>query len=415
MTNTQTNVNKPQRHFGFQQRHQHRGYRLLLVTAIALLAGLVYLLYWWNFASHFVVTNDAYVTGNQVPLKAQTSGTVVDVRVDNTQYVHQGDVLVRLDGLQAQVALEQAEANLADSVRQIETAFSQADMLRQKLAAKEAILNRGLKDLTRYRSVADEGAVSAQQVEDSEFQVRELEAEVRQISAELGGAEALIRNTSPADNPKVLQAVAALKQAYLDNARQQIVAPVSGFVDKRSIQPGEQVSPESPLLAIVPLDYLWVEANFLENELAGVQPGQPVEITVDLYGSGVIYHGEVLGLGAGTGSVFGLLPPDNATGNYIHIVERVPVRIGLRAGELQANPLRPGLSAMVRIDTSKPGRSVLQPLTATPADAYKTGVYDHQLDGVEALIHKIIEKNRQSRKPEIESGSARKCFHRKYS
>jgi membrane fusion protein, multidrug efflux system len=146
-----------------------------------------------------------------------------------------------------------------------------------------------------------------------------------------------------------------------------------------------------------------------------VLPGQPVGITVDLYGSAVIYHGEVPGLGAGTGSVFGLLPPDNATGNYIHIVERVPVRIGLRAGELQANPLRPGLSATVRIDTSKPGRSVLQPLTATPVDAYKTGVYDHQLDGAKALIHKIIDKNRQSGKPEIESGSVRKRFRRKYS
>ncbi|MDD4916131.1 MAG: efflux RND transporter periplasmic adaptor subunit [Methylococcales bacterium] len=395
-----TNTNKPQRHFGFQQRHQHRGFRLLMVTFVALLAGLIYLFYWWSFASRFVVTNDAYVTGNQVPLKAQTSGTVVDVRVDNTQYVHQGNVLVRLDGLQAKVALERAEANLADSVRQIETLFSQAEMLRQKLSAKEAILNLSRQDLNRYRSVAQEGAVSAQQIEDTEFLVREREADVRQIHAELGGAEALIQRTTPADNPKVLQAVAALKQAYLDNARQEIVAPVSGFVAKRSIQPGEQVRPETPLLAIVPLDYLWVEANFLENELAGVQPGQPVEITVDLYGSGVIYHGEVLGLGAGTGSVFGLLPPDNATGNYIHIVERVPVRIGLRAGELQANPLRPGLSAMVRIDTSKPGRSVLQPLTTTPADTYKTGVYDHQLDGADELIQRIIERNRQLKKPE---------------
>ncbi|HEY8260274.1 MAG TPA: biotin/lipoyl-binding protein, partial [Methylosinus sp.] len=183
MTNdTQT---KPQRHFGFYQRRQHRGYRLLLVTAIALLAGLIYLLYWWNFASRFVVTNDAYITGNLAPLKAQTGGTVVDVRVDNTQYVQQGDMLVRLDGLQAQVALERAEANLADSVRQIETSFSQADMLRQKLAAKEAILNRSQKDLARYRSVAGDGAVSAQQIEDSEFQVREQEADVRQIRAEL--------------------------------------------------------------------------------------------------------------------------------------------------------------------------------------------------------------------------------------
>jgi len=393
MTNTQT---KPQRHFGFQKHQQHRGYRLLLVTVAGLLAGLIYLFYWWSFASRFVVTNDAYIAGNLAPLKAQTSGTVVDVRVDNTQYVHQGDVLVRLDGLQAQIALERAEANLADSVRQIETAFSQADMLRQKLAAKEAILNRSQRDLARYRSVAGDGAVSAQQIENSEFQVRELEADVRQIRAELGGAEALIRNTSPADNPKVLQAVAALKQAYLDNARQQIVAPVSGFVAKRTIQPGEQVRPETPLLAIVPLDYLWVEANFLENELADVRPGQPVEITVDLYGSDVVYHGEVQGLGAGTGSVFGLLPPDNATGNYIHIVERVPVRIGLRAEELSANPLRPGLSAVVRIDTDHSGRSVLQPLTATPVTAYKTEVYDHQLDGAEALIQKIIDGNRQS-------------------
>jgi membrane fusion protein (multidrug efflux system) len=395
MTNAQT---KPQRHLGFHQRRQHRGYRLLLMTAVAFLAGLITLLYWWKFASHTVVTNDAYITGNLAPLKAQTGGTVVDVRVDNTQYVKQGDVLVRLDGLQAQVALERAEANLADSVRQIETSFSQADMLRQKLAAKEAILNRSQRDLARYRSVAGDGAVSAQQIENSEFQVRELEADVRQIRAELAGAEALIQNTSPADNPKVLQAVAALKQAYLDNARQQIVAPVSGFVAKRTIQPGEQVRPETPLLAIVPLDYLWVEANFLENELADVQPGQPVEITVDLYGSEVVYHGEVQGLGAGTGSVFGLLPPDNATGNYIHIVERVPVRIGLRAEELKAKPLRPGLSAVVRIDTDHPGRSVLEPLTTTPATAYKTEVYDHQLDGAEALIQKIIEGNRQAKK-----------------
>lgn len=400
--------NKPHpRHFGFQQRRQHRGYRLLLVTGIALMIGLGYLIYWWHFASHFVITNDAYVTGNLAPLKAQTSGTVVDVRVDNTQYVDQGDVLVRLDGLQSQVALERAAANLADSVRQIETLFSEADVLRQKLSAKEAVLNRSQRDLGRYRSVAADGAVSAQQIEDSEFQVREQEAEVRQIRAELSGAEAMIENTSPADNPKVLQAIAALKQAYLDNVRQQIVAPVSGFVAKRSIQPGEQVKPETPLLAIVPLDYLWVEANFLEDELADVQPGQPVEITVDLYGSEVVYHGEVLGLGAGTGSIFGLLPPDNATGNYIHIVERVPVRISLKAEELQAHPLRPGLSSLVKIDTSRPGRSVLQPLTTTPAKAYQTEVYDRQLDGAEALIEKIIETNRRTKKPAGQSGTFR--------
>ncbi|MFI3123427.1 MAG: efflux RND transporter periplasmic adaptor subunit [Methylococcales bacterium] len=384
---------KSPRRLKFQQ---HRNYHLVLVTVIALLIAGAYAFYGWHFSSKFVVTNDAYVAGNLVPLKAQTSGTVVDVRVDNTQFVKQGDVLVRLDGLQAQIALEQAEANLAQSVREVETLFSKSEMLRQKLASQEAILHRNQRDLARYRSVVNEGVVSAQQIENTEFQVREQEAEVAQLRAELVGAEALVRNTSPADNPKVLQAIAQFKQAYLDKIRQEIVAPVSGFVAKRSIQIGDQVRPETSLLIIVPLDYLWVEANFLENELVNVQPGQPVEITVDLYGSKVVYNGDVLGLGAGTGSVFGLLPPDNATGNYIHIVERVPVRIGLKAEELQANPLRQGLSSFVQIDTRSKGQSVLKPLT--PNVNYQTDVYSHQLENADVLIRKIIEQNRQSKK-----------------
>jgi membrane fusion protein (multidrug efflux system) len=376
---------------------QHRDYHLMVVTVIALLIGLLYLVYWWTTTRRFVITNDAYVTGNLIPLKAQTSGTVVNVRVDNTQYVHQGDVLVELDGLQTNVALEQAEANLAESVRQVETSFSQAENFRQKLIAKEAVLHRSQRDLARYRSVVNDGVVSAQQIENSEFQVQEQQADVNQLRAELSGAQALIQNTTPADNPKVLQAIAQLKQAYLDNARQKIVAPVSGYVAKRSIQVGDQVRPETPLLIIVPLDYLWIEANFLENELVNVQPNQAVEITVDLYGSKVTYHGEVLGLEAGTGSVFGLLPPDNATGNYIHIVERVPVRIGLKPEELTTNPLRLGLSATVQIDTSVSGGSVLQPLTTIPATSYKTDVYNHQLEGSDTLIRSIIAKNRQSK------------------
>lgn len=377
-----------------RQWRDRRNRRLLSVILFTALAGLAYLLYWQQHARHFVTTNDAYVTGNLVALKAQTSGTVVDVRVDNTQYVRKGDTLVRLDGLAAKVVQEQAEANLAETVRQVETLFSSAETLRQKLAAQEAPLNRSRRDLQRYRSAAHDGAVSAQQIEDTEFTVRQLEAEVRKTNAELSGAEAMIHGVALERNPKVLQAASALKQAYLDRVRQDIVAPVSGFIAKRGIQPGEQVHPDTSLLAIVPLDYLWVEANFLEDELTDVQPGQPVEITVDLYGSQQVYHGEVLGLGAGTGSVFGLLPPDNATGNYIHITERVPVRISLDADELTAHPLRPGLSAVARIDTRKPGRSVLQPITAPPPESYRTDVYDAQLDGAEALINKIVRDNR---------------------
>ncbi|QSA98906.1 efflux RND transporter periplasmic adaptor subunit [Methylococcus sp. EFPC2] len=379
----------------YRERLDRRTHRLAVISVLVLVTGLGYALYWRVCASRYVVTNDAYVAGNLVPLKAQTSGTVVDVRADDTQYVRQGNVLVRLDGLQAQVALEQAEADLADAVREVETLFSRSEELREKLAAKEAMLNRVRRDLSRYRSVAGEGAVSGQQVEDTEYHFRELEADVRQARAELAGADARVQATTPEDNPKVRQAAAALKQAYLSRVRQDIVAPASGYVAKRAILPGDQVKPETPLLAIVPLDYLWIDANFLEDELTHVRPGQPVEITVDLYGSGVVYHGEVLGLAPGTGSVFGLLPPDNATGNYIHIRERVPVRIGLRAEELKAHPLRPGLSALARIDTGSPGRPVLEPLTPLPADAYRTEVYSRQLEGAEALIRDIVRANRR--------------------
>ena len=390
MTNSSTKSIRP---FGFQQRHRQRNSRLWVVTLIAVLIAVSYSIYWWQFDNYFVITNDAYVSGNLTPLKAQTSGTVVDVRVEETQYVNQGDVLVRLDGLESQVVLASAEASLAVSIRQVETLFKQVDMLQQKLKAKKAIVHRSQHDLLRYRSVASEGAVSAQQIENTEFMLNEQEAELQQIQAELGGAEALTKNTNSADNPKVLQAIAAFKQAYLDHARQLIVSPVSGFIAKRSIQLGEQVRPEATLMEIVPLDYLWIEANFLENELAKVQPGQSVEITVDLYGTQHVYHGKVQGLAAGTGSVFGLLPPDNATGNYIHIVERVPVRISILAEELKAHPLRPGLSATVRIDIKDQGRSVLLPLTTIPASGYKTDVYDHQLDGADQLIKKIIKQN----------------------
>lgn len=377
----------------FARRQHQRRLRLFIVLGLAGLAGLIGLVYWWSYASRYVTTNDAYVAGNVVPLKAQTRGTVVEVRTDNTRYVRQGEVLVRLDGLETKVAQEKAEADLAEAVRQVKTLFSDAETLRQRLAAQEMALERVRRDLARYRSVAADGAVTGQQIEDTQFQLRELEAGVRQTRAELGGAEALIHGTSVADHPRVRQAASALKRAYLDAVRQNIVAPVSGYVAKRTIQPGDDVHPDMPLLAIVPLDDLWVDANFLEDELTHVQPGQPVTLTADLHGSDVVYHGRVLGLEPGTGSVFGLLPPNNATGNYIHIMERVPVRIGLNPEELQKHPLRPGLSMIARIDTGRPGRSVLEPLTTIPSGAYSTGVYDGQLNGAEALIQKIVVEN----------------------
>lgn len=376
-----------------QDSQKRRNRRLLGITLLLATAGFAALGYWWFYGRFWVSTDDAYVTGNLVLLKAQTRGTVVDIRADNTQYVHQGALLVRLNGAQADLALERAEANLAETVRHVETLFSQVDALRGSIAAQEADLTRVQHDLARYRQVVAQGAVSNQQVQDSEDQAHAIAAKLRASQAQLRAAEALVGGVAPAQNPLVLQAANALKEAYLDYGRRALRAPVSGFVAKRSVNPGDQVQPGTPLLAIVPLNYLWVEANVKETDMRRIRPGQPALLQVDFYGTRVTYHGRVLGLGAGTGSVFGLLPPENATGNYIHIVERVPVRIGLSPQELAAHPLRPGLSVLARIDVSQPGNSILQPLTEIPGHAYETDIYKGELQGARILIDRIIRAN----------------------
>lgn len=378
---------------GIQEFQRRRTRRLLLITLLFVAAGLAYLAWWWLHGRFWVSTTDAYVTGNLVPVKAQIRGTVAEIRVDNTQFVRQGELLVRLNGLQAQLALERAEANLAETVRHVQNLFSQADNLRQSLAVQKAEILRVEHDLARARSVLGEGAVSAQEVENAEDQLRVLRAKLGMSQAQLRGGEAQVSGTSVADNPLVRQSANALKAAYLDYVRREIRAPVSGFVAKRGINPGDQVQPGAALMSIVPLNYLWVEANIKETAMGRVRPGQPAQLTVDYYGSRVTFHGRVLGLNPGTGGIFGLLPPENATGNYIHIVERVPVRISLDPGELAAHPLYPGLSVLARVHVGQAGGSVLQPLTETPRALYRTPIYANQLDGAQKLIDQIIRDN----------------------
>ncbi|VVM07683.1 partial mannuronan synthase, partial [Methylacidimicrobium cyclopophantes] len=316
-----------ERHGRLPTLEQERSRRLRLLTmGFASLAAFVFL-YWLFLGRFWVATNDAYVTGNLVPLKAQVAGTVTEVRTDSTRYVRKGEVLVRLDGVKTKVALQRAEAELADSVRRVETLFRQAATLRNRVAAQQAVLSRIASDLNRYRSVVREGAVSFQLVEDTEWQRREAEASLRDLADQLASIEARIRGTTVSTNPEVLRAAALYRSAYLDHVRRNVVAPVSGYVAKRVVQPGDEVFPEKTLLLIIPLDYLWVEANYREVELTHVRPGQPVRISVDLYPRKVRYHGIVEGIIPSAGNNLGLLPPENATGNYIHIVERVPVRI----------------------------------------------------------------------------------------
>ncbi|ACD82954.1 efflux RND transporter periplasmic adaptor subunit [Candidatus Methylacidiphilum infernorum] len=375
------------------RRRVIRNRRLVLVSLAILFLGALYFLLWLFIFSRYVITNDAYVIGNLVPLKSQVSGVVTEVLYENTQLVHQGDVLVRLDRLDSRVALERAEANLGETVRRVEDLFFQVQVNRNRLLAEIARLDRLKHDLARYKSVVSYGAVSEQLVDDTEQQVRELEAQVNQDQASLNDAESQIFNTKIEDHPLVKQAASELKNAYLDYVRREVYAPVTGYIANRKVQPGDEVRPDTYLLSVVPLDYLWVEANYREREMKKIRPGQPVTITVDYYGRRLIYHGQVEGLHPGTGSAFALLPPENATGNYIHIVERVPVRIRLSSEELKKHPLRPGLSVIAVTHVGKKGEHILSSLVKFPKEKYEAHVYERELDGADQLIQKVIEAN----------------------
>jgi membrane fusion protein (multidrug efflux system) len=373
---------------------RRRNRRLKLVTLIVLLASIGYFGHYWYANRNWVSTDDAFITGHLVTLKAQTEGTVVEILAENTQPVRKGDVLVRLDGNIAQIALQQAEAELGETVRDIVTLTAKIDTLSQRIIARQAALNQVRHDLKRYLVAARDGAVSDQQVQNARDKIRELEASIQEIRAEKAGVEAQVQGIPIERHPAVEKAKSRVRRAYLDYHRRNVIAPASGYVAKRRVQVGDNVKAGAVLLAIVPLDDLWIEANFLETQIAEIRPGQSAEIRVDAYGKDLVYHGKVEGLNPGTGSTFALLPTDNATGNFIHIAERLPVRIGLDPKDLKENPLQPGLSTLTRVNISEKGEPLLTSSARADGDAYRTGIYDNELDGVEPLIDRIIDENR---------------------
>ncbi|MGJ0492237.1 efflux RND transporter periplasmic adaptor subunit [Methylobacter sp.] len=373
---------------------RRRNRRLKLVTLIVLLASIGYFGYYWYANRNWVSTDDAFITGHLVTLKAQAEGTVVEILAENTQPVKKGDVLVRLDGNIAQIALQQAQAELGETVRDIVTLAAKIDTLSQRVIARQAALTQVRHDLKRYLVAARDGAVSDQQVQNARDKIRELEASIQEIRAEKAGVEAQVQGIPIERHPAVEKAKSHVRRAYLDYHRRNVIAPASGYVAKRRVQVGDNVKAGAVLLAIVPLDDLWIEANFLETQIAEIRPGQSAEIRVDAYGNELVYHGRVEGLNPGTGSTFALLPTDNATGNFIHIAERLPVRIGLDPKDLKENPLQPGLSTLTRVNISEKGEPLLTSSARADGDAYRTGIYDNELDGVGPLIGRIIDENR---------------------
>ncbi|AXL53384.1 hemolysin D [Paraburkholderia caffeinilytica] len=363
---------------------------MTLLVIVILIAALAYGLYYFLDARFHEDTDDAYVNGNVVQITPQVTGTVVAVNADDTQTVKAGDPLVVLDPADARVALEQAEANLAQTVRQVRGLFADDNQYQAQVAQRQSDLSRAQDDLKRRLTVAQTGAVSAEEISHARDAVKSAQASVDAAQQQLASNRALTANTTIANHPNVQAAAAKVRDAYLANARNNLPAPVTGYVAKRSVQVGQRVSPGTPLMAIVPLGGVWVDANFKEVQLKHMRIGQPVELTADVYGSSVVYHGKVVGFSAGTGSAFSLLPAQNATGNWIKVVQRLPVRIALDPQELEKHPLRIGLSmqADVSIKDDQGGQ-----LGQAPNTVYQTNVFDKYGDEADAEIARIISEN----------------------
>jgi membrane fusion protein (multidrug efflux system) len=363
---------------------------LSLLAAAIVIGGAGWGGYYYTTGRFFESTDDAYVSGNLVQLTPQVSGTVIAVNADDTQIVHQGAPVVTLDAADAKVALANAEANLAQTVRQVSSLYVNNAYYAATVAQRQSDLTRAQADLKRRMAVADTGAVSVEDIAHARDAVSAAQAALDAVRQQSEANHALTDRTSIERHPNVQAAAAKVRDAWLDNARNTLPAPVTGYVARRSVQVGQRVAPGTPLMAIVPLDGVWVDANFKEVQLAHMRIGQPVTLTADAYGSKVKYHGHVEGFSAGTGAAFAVLPAQNATGNWIKVVQRLPVRIRLDQRELDAHPLRIGLSMQTEVETRDQSGTQLGAASTT---SYRTDVFSHYGDEANAEIERIIAGN----------------------
>jgi membrane fusion protein (multidrug efflux system) len=370
-------------------RARKRG--LLLLGGALLIGAAGYGGYAELLAPAVQTTDDAYVAGDVVAITSREAGTILALHADNTESVKRGQPLLDLDPATADAAMVSAEADLARAVRGVRANFARVDESGAEIVQAQAELAKARNDLIRRQGAAKEGAVSGEEVSHAADAQRTAQAALDLARSRQAQSQSTVQGTSVENNPDVLAAIAGLRRAAIVRGHMHLTAPVDGVIAQRTVQLGQQVTPGTPLMAVVPLDRVWIDANFRETQLADIRVGQPVTIRSDAYGSKVTFHGHVLGLGAGSGSAFALLPPQNASGNWIKIVQRVPVRIGVDPAELNSNPLRIGMSVTVKVDTSKHD--------GAPVARAATGTLDAQAsqDGgphVESLINRIIAANR---------------------
>jgi len=339
--------------------NRQRRFWFIILGAVILVAALIYGIYWLTYARYFESTDDAYVGGNVVTITSKENVTVLALHADNTQTVKQGQLLVEFDPAVATVNLQAAQANLARVVRNVKAQFSKSDSGTAELNQAQVALAQAEGDYARRQKAYDTQSVSGEELAHARDAVAAARATVTAAQGGLQTTRASIEGTDIAHNPEVLAAEAQLRSAAIVYGHMRVVAPLDGVIAQRTVQAGQQVAAGTPLMAVVPLSNVWIDANFKEGQLARMRVGQPVRVKTDIYGGSVTYHGHIEGLGAGSGSAFALLPPQNASGNWIKIVQRVPVRIALDAKELASHPLRVGLSVTVDADVrDQSGESV---------------------------------------------------------
>jgi len=379
---------------------------LSAIAGVVVIVGLGWAAYEWLVASHFESTDNAYVQGNVVQITPQIGGTVVAILADDTDWVKAGQPLVKLDPADAALALDQAKASLAQTVRQVRTLYANNASLQAQISLRESDvvkaqteIARATDDLNRRQSLAGEGAVSREELNHSQTQLANAKSAMASALAgvatarqQLASNQVMTEGVSVEQHPSVQVAAAKVREAWLAKERAVLPSPVDGFVARRSVQLGQRVAAGTPLMSVIAPQQLWVDANFKEVQLRHIRIGQSVELTADLYGKKVAYKGVVSGLGMGTGAAFALLPAQNATGNWIKVVQRVPVRVALDAGELAKNPLRVGLSMIATVDVTRQDGKML---ADAPRDAalVQTAVYEALERGATQEVQKIVAAN----------------------
>ncbi|WP_233982074.1 multidrug efflux MFS transporter periplasmic adaptor subunit EmrA [Pectobacterium versatile] len=375
-----------------KNKKQQRKRVLSLLTFIFVVLGCAWLVYWFLVLRHHQSTDDAYVAGNQIQIMAQVSGSVTHVNVDNTDFVKQGQVLVELDPTDAQQTFERAKTGLANSVRQTHQLIINSKQYQANIELRQTELNKAQSDLSRREALGSANAIGREEVQHARDAVATAKAALEVARQQYQANQAMILDTPLEKQPAIQQASVEMRDAWLALQRTKIVSPIDGYVSRRSVQIGARISSTSALMAVVPANHLWVDANFKETQLANMRIGQPATVIADIYGDDVVYQGKVVGLDMGTGSAFSLLPAQNATGNWIKVVQRLPVRIEIDPKQIAEHPLRIGLSALVNVDTANTEGSALAETSRT-TPAYQSDALTLDLTPVNQEISAIIQAN----------------------